>query len=665
MKSLLKLFVPILLSSCNTILEEKGKSSLSLNEGWTFSQEGKEEVFPATVPGVVHLDLFENQLIDDPYWEDNEWKQRWIENENWVYEKHFKVDEEMLQNDQIEIDFKGLDTYAEVFLNNQKILTTSNMFRSWKKEVKSSLHIGKNHLKVVFQSPILHNREKVRDYPYELPSGNESDEIPIKVSSFTRKAAYQFGWDWSPRFVTSGIWRPIQLVKWNRARIQTAYTTTLSIEPEVAYLQTEVEVEVSKAGMYELRIGDTTYLQPLEVGIHTLVYPFAMQQPTLWWSNGLGEPHLYSQLIQLSYRGNFLDEYPNSFGIRTIELINEPDSIGTSFYFLLNGKPVFMKGANYIPQDAFLPRVKPEQYTSLLKKVKAANMNMLRVWGGGIYEEDLFYDLCDQNGILVWQDFMFAGSLYPDEDEFKENVKQEAIENIKRLRSHPCMAVWCGNNEIEVAWKNWGWQKQYGYSPEDSAQIWNQYRSIFHELIPNMVKEYHPHISYTSTSPLSNWGTKENFNHSSMHYWGVWHGKEPFESFETNVGRFMVEYGFQSFPEWSTLQSVISDSNLTFTSSSIRHRQKSYIGNGLIQQHIEQYYDSPVSFAEFVYLSQEVQAKGMKMAIESHLSQRPHCMGSLFWQLNDCWPGPSWSVIDYYGNKKKAYSVVQEAFATQ
>jgi beta-mannosidase len=292
-----------------------------------------------------------------------------------------------------------------------------------------------------------------------------------------------------------------------------------------------------------------------------------------------------------------------------------------------------VKGANYIPQDVFLPRINPTQYEALISVVKDANMNMLRVWGGGVYERDLFYDLCDEKGILVWQDFMFAGSLYPDDTAFADNVKAEVIEAIKRLRGHPCLAIWCGNNEIEVAWENWGWQKQYGYSAKDSIEIWNNYKSLFHKLIPGLVSAHHPQGIYTPTSPLSNWGTAENFNHSSMHYWGVWHGREPFESFENNVGRFMVEYGFQSFPSIQTLRKVIADSSLYWDSPALVHRQKSYI------------------------------AKGMQMAIQAHVEGQPHCMGSLFWQLNDCWPGPSWSVIDYYGNKKSAYNVVKSGFA--
>lgn len=638
------------------------KRTSSLNGNWTFKKEGDTATYAATVPGVIHLDLLANDLIDDPFWEDNELKQRWIEEENWVYEATFEVERKTLRNENVELIFEGLDTYAEVFLNGSKVLEADNMFRTWRVDAKPFLKKGSNDMRIVFQSPINKNRERVATHPYELPSGNEAENIPVKVYPFTRKAAYQFGWDWGPRFLTMGIWKEIKIETWNKVRIHSVFTETLSADRENAKMRTVMEVEVSEAGTYEFLFKQNTKVVKLQAGKNQVVHHFDIHNPKLWRINGKGKASLYDQKIRLRVDKILLDSLTDTFGVRTIELVNQPDSIGTSFYFELNGKPVFMKGANYIPQDIFLSRVSPEQYETLILAAKEANMNMLRVWGGGVYEKDLFYKLCDENGILVWQDFMFANSIYPADEDFRENIGQEVVENIKRLRSHPCLAIWCGNNEIEVAWKNWGWQEQYAYSAEDSAVLWENYRSIFHELIPDLVKQYHPQAAYTPTSPLSNWGTAENFNHGTMHYWGVWHGREPFENFETNVGRFMVEYGFQSYPEMSTLQKVIADSNLVMNSPMIAHRQKSYIGNGLISEHINRYFESPESFADFVELSQKTQALGMKMAIEAHLADQPHCMGSLFWQLNDCWPGPSWSVIDYYGKKKEAYATVREAF---
>ncbi len=405
-----------------------------------------------------------------------------------------------------------------------------------------------------------------------------------------------------------------------------------------------------------------TFERTLKKGKQTVKLEYDIDNPQLWWSNGSGNPYLYEKKLLIKRKKKVLSSKQFKFGIREIELVHETDEIGTAFYFKLNGEPIFMKGANYIPQDVFLPRVTNEDYEKLILAVKEANMNMIRVWGGGVYERDIFYELCDQHGILVWQDFMFAGSMYPDLPEFHSSIKKEVRDNIIRLRNHPCLAIWCGNNEIEVAWNNWGWQKQHGYSTEDSIEIWHNYLKIFEEMIPKQLTELDPYRPYTTTSPLSNWGTAENFNHASMHYWGVWHGRDPFEKFEENVGRFMVEYGFQSFPSFDVLKEVIPEDELNLDSETMKNRQKSYIGNGLILKHVEQYYDSPKDFKSFVKLSQKTQAKGMQMAIQSHMNNRPHCMGTLFWQLNDCWPGPSWSVIDYYGNKKDAYFTVKEEF---
>jgi beta-mannosidase len=635
-----------------------------LISNWKFSQQGKDAWKKATVPGVVHLDLFNNNMIEDPYWENNELKQRWIEEKNWVYVNHILFDPTIYNTDNIELVFEGLDTYATVLLNGDTVLIADNMFRSWTIDIKEKLIAGLNEIKVIFTSPVLHNKESVENYPYTLPSGNEKADIKTKVSSFTRKAAYHFGWDWGPRFVTSGIWRPVKLKGWNNAKISSFQTTTISIESSNANMQTTLEVYADKPGAYVVVFDSIKETYNLEKGTNNIAYNFTIKNPNLWWCNTMGEAFLYKHEIELFYNKKHTSSIGYKYGVRTIELINEKDSIGTSFYFKLNGKPVFMKGANYIPQDMFLPRVTRERYFNLIDQVKNANINMLRVWGGGIYEENLFYSLCDKKGILVWQDFMFAGSLYPSEPAFKENIKQEVIQNIKRLRFHPCIALWCGNNEIEVAWNNWGWQKQYGYSSQDSTEIWNNYKSIFEEMIPNLVQE-HTSTNYTSSSPLSNWGTKENFNHSSMHYWGVWHGKEPFSNFTSNVGRFMVEYGFQSFPDMSTINKAMDDSSLNLTSTVMLNRQKSYIGNGLILEHIRKNFEEPKNFEDFVKLSQKTQALAMQIAIRSHMKKQPHCMGSLFWQLNDCWPGPSWSVIDYYGKEKQAYDIVKIEYSIQ
>lgn len=608
--------------------------------------------FPARVPGVVHTDLLANKLIEDPFWETNEIKLKWIERENWDYRTTFEITKEDLSFQHLEMVFEGLDTYADVFINGNKIISSINMFRAWRAEIRDLLRQGQNEVLVKFRTPLIENKQKLENYPVRLPSGNET--VDLQVGSFTRKAAYHFGWDWGPRFVGCGIWRPVYIEQWNEAKISDVFCRTISVDKDTAIvkIQVEVEADIPAEADYTLNFNGRKMACTLKPGDNLVVFDYQVLSPKLWWPNGLGDPYLYDLAVELTSGNKLVDRSLTHFGIRTIKLVNQADEIGTSFYFEVNGFPVFMKGANYIPQDIFLPEVTPDRYQKLIADAKGANMNMLRVWGGGIYENDLFYQLCDQNGMLVYQDFMFAGSMYPDFDDFKQNIKEEVAYNIKRLRSHPCIALWCGNNEIEVAWANWGWQKKFGYSEKDSLRIWNNYLSIFREMIPSQVGLLDPDRQYVSTSPLSNWGKPEKFNHSSMHYWGVWHGKEPFENFKTNVGRFMAEYGFQSFPSMETIRKFASDSSFHLESATMANRQKSYIGNGMIKSYTESWYGESNSFEEFVELSQKVQAEGIKTAIKAHRMNKPHCMGTLFWQLNDCWPGPSWSSMDYYGTYK-------------
>lgn len=652
-------FVSLLILSCTT---EVSNGKRLLHTGWEFRHADSVIYRSADVPGSIHLDLWAQGAIGDPYWRNNESEQAWIENEHWVYRTEVSLTPEELQADVLELECDGLDTYAKLFWNGSLILEADNMFRSWRIDLSGLRKRERNTLEIHFESPVEHNKKRVAEHPYRLPSGNESEQVAHKVSSFTRKAAYQFGWDWGPRFVGCGIWRPIGLRHWNEARIDDIHTQTLQLSSEDAQLQTEVRLEVNEPAVYRISLDSLSKEVFLDRGSHSVLFHRTIDAPKLWWCNGLGAAHLYSSVIRLARADRSLDEKDHRFGIRTIELVREEDSIGTSFFFKLNGREVFAKGANYIPQDLFPSRVEDRRYMELLSAVEEAGMNMLRVWGGGVYERDLFYDLCDEKGIMVWQDFMFAGSLYPSDTSFLFTVERELEDNIRRLRRHPCLALWCGNNEIEVAWKNWGWQTQYGYSRTDSMAIWSDYLQMFDSLIPAQLAQMHPQLPYVSSSPLSNWGTRENFNHHSMHYWGVWHGKDRLEDFDMNVGRFMVEYGFQSYPEQSTLLGSMEVSDLDLSSEVMANRQKSYVGNGLIDEFISAYLGPAEDFGDFVQKSQRVQAMALQRAIRAHVEADPHCMGTLFWQLNDCWPGPSWSVIDHQGRRKQAYQAVKSEF---
>ncbi|MBL4652597.1 MAG: glycoside hydrolase family 2 protein [Flavobacteriales bacterium] len=657
----MKRFIPSILlftlfTNCTETEVLKPVATINLNDNWEFRKVGDSTWHSATIPGVVHTDLLANEFIEDPYWRNNELDLQWIENEDWEYRTTIIADKKLLDREHVEINFDGLDTYAQVSLNDRLILETNNMFRSWTVELSSLLKLGDNKLTVLFLSPIKVNKPLFDSLGYQLPAGCET--VDTKISPFTRKAAYHFGWDWGPRFVTCGIWRPVSLKLFDAAILDGVKVVTKEINEDYAIVEYHIDYSAGDelAKQMHFRIGDKKYLldDVDRICIDTIF------NPELWWPSASGLQKIYSTPISIVFGETVLDSTVVQFGLRSIELINEPDSIGTSFYFKVNGEPTFMKGANYIPQDMFLPRVTNKQYKELLIAAKDAGMNMLRVWGGGIYENDIFYDLCDSLGLLVWQDFMFAGSMYPSDADFLENIKVEAEQNVARLQNHPCIALWCGNNEMNVAWHNWGWQKQYNYSPTDSAKIWNNYLNIFDTILRNVVSKNG--MSYVSTSPQSNWGTPENFNHGSMHYWGVWHGREELGSYADNVGRFMVEYGFQSFPCKKTILSYTDSSDWKWESDVMANRQKSYVGNDEMLSKMGRPNCQPTEFWTLIENTLKTQATALEIAIYNHLNSNGHCMGTLFWQLNDCWPGPSWSVIDYYGEKKAAYSSVQQLF---
>ena len=633
---------------------------IPLHTNWKFKNANSQEWKNAKVPGVVHLDLLDNKIIQDPYFGNNELKQRWIEEMDWDYATSFMVDSSLFNKNHIELVFEGLDTYSTIFLNGKEIQFSDNMFRTWRIDIKANLILGLNELRVRFHSPISMNKKNVNKSPYVLPGANET--VDLKVSPYTRKAAYHFGWDWGPRFVTCGIWRPVYLRTWDDVRLADFSYQTVLQENGMAKVDFKFELLSHQDQEVNFQFNQTQRKIRLKKGVNIIQDSQEFANTKLWYPKGYGDQHFYEAFLVLSNGPTPILQKKLKFALRSIQLIQQPDEIGTPFYFEVNGQPFFAKGANYIPQDLFLPRVDSARYEKLINQALAANINFLRVWGGGIYENDYFYDLCDKNGILVWQDFMFANSMYPSDPSFISTIDKEVQDNIKRLRNHPCIALWCGNNEIEVAWKNWGWQKQFNYSPADSTEIWNTYKSIFHELIPQNLHSLDPQTAYVSTSPLSNWGTPENFNHGSMHYWGVWHGKDSIENYATNVGRFMAEYGYQSYPNYTTLAQNMDSRDLILNSEIMRNRQKSYVGNGIIEANILKYTYPESNFEKWIELSQLVQAHALGFAIRQHRIQAPHCMGTVFWQLNDCWPGPSWSIIDYDGNEKKAYQEVQNYY---
>lgn len=658
-----------------------GVARQEIDKGWTFKQVRGNNWYPATVPGVVQTDLMDNKIIEDPFYRLNERGIQWVDKEDWEYKMTLNVSPDIFDKENIELDFKGLDTYADVYLNDSCILKANNMFREWTVNVKNLLKKDGNELRVYFHSPIKVDMPKFDALKYPLEAGNDQSAngglFNKQVSVFARKAGYHYGWDWGPRIVTSGIWRPVYLIGWNDARIENIQYIQEKVNAKRADIKACVEIIADKDGEATLSIqavgvkNSWTKTVHVKKGTNRIETNLTVNNPKLWWTNGLGEAHLYPFTATITMDGKEADSDTTNLGIRSLRVVNEPDKDGRSFYFELNGVPVFAKGANYIPQDNFLPRVTDAQYEKTILDAVNANMNMLRIWGGGTYEKDIFYDLCDKYGILVWQDFMFACSTYPMNPDMLENIRMEAIDNVVRLRNHPCIAIWCGNNEIHTAWFNWGWMKTYeklGVLDE----LRKDYKDVFHKVLPDVVKAYDPTSFYLPSSPYGGdpdakcESGKELWNpNGDAHYWGVWHAKDSIANYNNIKARFFSEYGFQSFPEY---QSVLKyapeerDHNI-YSDVMMAHQRGGSHANGLIEWYLLNEYRKPKDFRNFLYMGQLLQGDAIKTAVEAHRRAMPYTMGTLFWQHNDCWPVASWSSRDYYGRWKAQHYFSKKAFA--
>lgn len=643
----------------NVLIAQNSSRNLG-NENWQFCKQGDSAWLSAEVPGNLHSDLFANKIIPDPFLANNEKLVQWVENEDWIYTTSFELTAQEFANAHIDLKLENIDTYSKIYLNDQLLVQTENQFRIYNLPIKQYVKEGKNKLTIAFESSVKKGKSLAQKLPYTLP-GNEA--------IFTRKAQYQYGWDWGPRLVTCGIGK-VELGFWNDVKLEnTQYKQEIKGDSlaEITFtcnIFSERKTSIQLVLACDSSLPNATLLKVvnLEPGSNSIDINYKIIQPKLWWSNGLGSAHLYPFKIMLFAQNKLIDQTQLAVGIRTIELLRTKDEKGTIFEFWLNNKRVFMKGANYIPPHSFVNGLDKLVYTKTVLAAKEANVNMLRVWGGGVYADEEFYKACDENGILVWQDFMFAGGMYPGDAAFVENVKAEVTDQVKRLRNHTCIALWCGNNEIDEGWKNWGWQKQYKYSQKDSASIEQEYLKLFEGEIPTIIQKEDSAHAYWPSSPSIGWGRKESMTQGDSHYWGIWWGMEPFENYEKKVGRFMSEYGFQGMPPVSTFEKFMPNFPNSFDSVSYKNHQKHPIGYQTISTYMARDYTMPTNFEDEIYVSQLLQARGMKIAIEAHRRAMPYCMGTLFWQLNDCWPVTSWSSIDYYGNKKAAYYQVKKSF---
>ena len=652
-------------------------SSRDLHSGWQFRMTGGADMaahadlqgwHPAQVPGVVQTDLLQNHLIEDPFYRDNESRLQWIGASDWEYQTTFQIEAGELAREHVDLVFEGLDTFADVYVNDHAVLQADNMFRRWRIAAKPLLQPGANILRVVFHSPITKMLPYVKSQRYVLPAistQNGGNEENIATAPYTRKAPYQYGWDWGPRFVTEGIWRPIHVETWDSLRIENLHIHQERVTKDLAKLAVEVEVEASQPVTATVvfthqelggkPVNDGTQTVPLDAGTNHISFPIRVTSPKLWYPLGYGAADRYHFSANIRVGRTLAAHSEGKTGLRSVELRRVADEWGKSFEFVINGIPVFAKGADMIPFDSFPTRVTAENYRKILESARDAHMNMVREWGGGHYESDVFYDIADELGIMVWQEFMFGGDMVPGDVAFQENVRREAVDQIKRLREHPSIVVWCGNNEVETGWLHWGDRQEFrdAVPRPVSERVWQDYMVMFADNLKSAVHDYADPVPYTPSSPSANFEEPPDQDHNGdMHFWSVWHALAPPTDYLKVKPRFMSEFGFQSFPEVRTISSFAKPEDLDIRSTVMQAHQKNHGGNERILTYMLREYREPKDFASFVYLSQVQQAEVIKLGAEHLRRNRPRTMGSLYWQLNDCWPVASWASIDYFGRWK-------------
>lgn len=675
--------IALLLGLCLTVVAAVAMAATPgrtvIDSGWTFrllpgstQLAAHPEALPwhaARVPGTVHTDLFSNKLIPDPYVGAPEAGLQWIGLADWEYRTHFDAPRKAVRSDLV---FEGLDTFAEVWLNGEKLLDADNAFRTWHIAVQGRLRAKGNELRIVLRSPIVRLLPAVRVMPRKLAGNYPSpygDEPPDAMTgNFARKPGYHYGWDWGPRYVTAGIWKPVVLETWDTVRIDNLQLRQDRVDEARADIAAVVSAQSVRGGVFALRLWQTTpggkralaALRRVELraGDNRIELPLSIERPQRWFPNGYGAQPLYRFEVEVSDGMAATATASARTGLRSIALRREPDDKGKSFYFEVNGIPVFAKGANSIPFDMFQPRVSKAQLRRVLQSARDANMNFLRSWGGGYYESDDFFDLADELGLLVWQDFMFGGGMPPAyDDAFRANVVAEARDNVRRLRNHPSIALWCGNNEEEIAWKYWGPGKEMMQAdPAFAAKVWNGYVRLFGTELRKVVAEEGGGIAYWASSPSDDLAEVANSPASGdMHYWEVWgNPAHPPTKYLEITPRFMSEYGLQAWPVQRTVDAFAKRGEQATESPVIEAHQKFMAGKGneRLMKYVNYEFGEPKDFADFIYLSQAAQAEGIELAALHHRASRPYTMGSLYWQLNDVWPGASWSSVDWFGRWK-------------
>ena len=619
-----------------------------LNNNWQMRIAGEDIWLPARVPGSIYQDLTDGGRLDDPYWRDNEKKALAIMENHFVYRCVFRKEEK--EYSEAILRFESLDTLTEIHLNGRKLGNTENMHRIYEYEVTDIL--AEENLLEIFFRPAL---SYIRDCQEKVRAEGCIDAMD--GFAHIRKAHSMFGWDWGPRIPDGGILRDVTVCYRDAAWIEDVH---IRQRHEEGYVILAIQAEMGKGSREDLPLFyEVSVTAPDGAKLRKTGSPreIRINNPILWWPNGLGSPNLYEVEIRLFAGDRLLDTWKKRIGLRTITIRREKDAYGESFATEVNGQQVFAMGADYIPQDNIFGRIRKERTRKLLESCVMANFNTIRVWGGGYYPEDYFLDLCDELGLMVWQDFMFACAVYELTDAFEENIRAEFADNIRRMRHHACLALWCGNNEMEMFVAGGGW----GNTPKQMSDYFKMYEYI----IPKMLKEYDPDTFYWPASPSSGGGFDDPncYDRGDVHYWDVWHGGKPITEFRKFYFRYLSEFGFQSFPTMKTVESFTLPRDRNIFSYVMEKHQRNNSANGKIMTYMEQEYLYPSDFATLLYASQMLQAEAIKNGVEHLRRHRGRCMGAVYWQLNDIWPGASWSSIDYYSRWKALHYYAKRFFA--
>ncbi len=628
-----------------------------LNGAWKMKRTDENDWLEASVPGSVYNDLLNAGKMKDPFYRDNEYEVLALSGYDYEYKRTFPVDGDVLEHDEVLLRCEGLDTLCELFINGENILNANNMHRTYEVDIKDIITPGENEIRIVFRSPVEYGLKKNR----ELYLDSCADAVP-GISHY-RKAHSMSGWDWGPKLPDMGIWRSISVCGYDHARIDDIYITQNHSENRVGL---DARIRLKNWSGAELGVLMTVerpdgrmLKKKILTGRQEEHIFMDIEDPELWWPNNYGAQPLYRVRISLLHGEAVIDTSLMRIGLRTITVKREKDSWGESFYFEVNGQSVFSMGGNYIPEDNILARCGRERTEKLVKSCIEANFNTIRVWGGGYYKEDYFYDLCDEYGLIVWQDHLYACGVYDFNEDFKENITYETIDNVKRLRHHPSLGIWSGNNELEYAWAYWGWGERFG------EKLKSDYTKQFEEYLPALTKELDPNTFYWNSSPSSTGGFDDpnNENIGDMHYWDVWHGRKPITEYRKIFPRFMSEFGLQSFPGLKTVESFTLPEDRNIFSHVMESHQKNGTGNEKIMYYISENFKYPGNFDSLLYVSQLIQAEGMRNAVEHWRRNRGRCMGAIYWQLNDCWPVASWAGIDYFGRWKAVQYAARRFFA--